>query len=170
MNTLKADALANGGESFFKWIQILLFHSGYQLTLSYRLSRAFLSLGVLGKLLAKIVKRISSFLFSCEISFHANIAPGFSIPHAIGIVIGDYVNIGSGVTLYQNTTLGQRSSSDDLPEYPNIGNGVTIYAGAQIIGAIHIGDESTIGTNAVVLSSCSEKAVMVGIPAKNVAS
>jgi serine O-acetyltransferase len=48
---------------------------------------------------------------------------------------------------------------------PCIGNGVYIGAGAKVIGAITIGDNVTIGANAVVLKDVPDNHVAVGVPA-----
>jgi serine O-acetyltransferase len=46
-----------------------------------------------------------------------------------------------------------------------IGNRVDIGAGAKILGEIRIGDDSSIGANAVVLTDVPEGSIAVGIPA-----
>ena len=43
---------------------------------------------------------------------------------------------------------------------------MTIGAGAVILGGVHIGNNATIGANAVVLCDIPEDAIAVGVPAK----
>ena len=52
--------------------------------------------------------------------------------------------------------------------HPTISDSVVIGSGAQVLGPVTIGKFAKIGANAVVTKDVPEKAVMVGIPAKNV--
>ncbi len=94
----------------------------------------------------------------------ARIGPGLLLPHPVGIVVGDDVEIGDNATIYQHVTLGQRGARDQ--SYPVIGHNVVIYAGAVIIGNITIGDGAVIGANAVVTGDVPAGATAVGIPAR----
>lgn len=85
-------------------------------------------------------------------------------PHPIGIVIGEGVNIGYNCTIYQNVTIGLKSSSDK--NYPRIGNNVKVYANSIIIGDIEIGDNCIIGASTVVTQSIPPNSVVAGIPGK----
>ncbi|WP_008310301.1 serine O-acetyltransferase [Leptolyngbya sp. PCC 6406] len=59
-------------------------------------------------------------------------------------------------------TLGHKDRSGR----PQIGNNVRVTAGAKVLGNIHIGDNVTIGANAVVVKDVPENCVVVGIPAR----
>jgi len=72
-------------------------------------------------------------------------------------VIGDRVNIGSGVTI------GGRSG---LYEVPVVEADVEIGSGAKILGPIRIGRGAVIGANAVVISDVAERHVVAGVPAR----
>ena len=58
----------------------------------------------------------------------------------------------------------------NVKRHPTIGNNVVIGSGAQILGPILIGNNSRIGTNAVVLKNVPENHTFVGIPARKVES
>ncbi|MGL6177263.1 MAG: serine O-acetyltransferase [Vibrionaceae bacterium] len=88
--------------------------------------------------------------FNCEISECAQLDESVIFPHPIGIVIGEYVRIGKNVTILQNVTIGSVHPSSPMPK---IGNNVHIFAGAKVLGDIEIGDDVTIGANAVVTKS-----------------
>ena len=75
--------------------------------------------------------------------------------------IGDDVVIRNGVTIGLRRT-GVRGS-------PKIGNRVDIGAGAKILGPITVGDDTTIGANAVVLEDVPPNSIAIGIPAKAIA-
>jgi serine O-acetyltransferase len=53
-----------------------------------------------------------------------------------------------------------------VKRHPTIGNNVTLGAGAKIIGAITIGDNSAVGANAVVTKSVPANSVAVGANAR----
>lgn len=109
--------------------------------------------------------------YGCYLSPDAQIAPGLSLPHPTGIVIGEGVVIGAGCTIYQQVTLGGRRLGDQARgAYPTVGDDVVIYAGAKLIGATAIGCAAVIGANAVVLQDVPAHCTAVGNPARIVAS
>jgi serine O-acetyltransferase len=76
--------------------------------------------------------------------------------------------VGDDVTIYQGVTLGG-TSLDPVKRHPTVGNRVTIGAGAKVLGAITIGDDSRIGANAVVVKSVPPNSVVVGVPGQIIA-
>jgi serine O-acetyltransferase len=85
------------------------------------------------------------------------------IDHATGVVIGETAEVGDDVMIYHGVTLGG-SGNDTGKRHPTIGDRVTIGAGAKVLGAIKIGDDSRIGANAVVVKEVPSSAVVVGVP------
>jgi serine O-acetyltransferase len=163
MGTLIVDMRANSG--FRDALGILpayLLSPAFRVLLRYRLLRR-LSGDPLGRLVAKLLWLANTGL-GVYISPSARLGAGIRLPHPTSIVIGDRVVIGAGTTIYQNVTIG-RKTSDDV-HYPVIGKGVTLYAGAILIGDISVGDGASVGANAVVLSDIPAGAIAVGIPAK----
>jgi serine O-acetyltransferase len=79
------------------------------------------------------------------------------------VVIGETAEIGADVTLYHGVTLGGTSLAKGK-RHPTIGDRVVIGAGAKVLGAITIGDDSRIGANAVVVKSVPANSVVVGVP------
>jgi|TARA_Y100000994_G_C15335278_1_gene294101 serine O-acetyltransferase len=92
----------------------------------------------------------------------------------MGVVIGETSEIGENVTIYHMVTLGgiapSINSNDqrNIKRHPTIKDGAVIGSGAQVLGPITVGKFAKIGANAVVTKDVPDKAVMVGIPAKNV--
>ncbi|HIC89165.1 MAG TPA: serine O-acetyltransferase [Anaerolineae bacterium] len=116
-------------------------------------------------LLARFVSHISRWLTGIEIHPGAKIGPGFFIDHGMGTVIGETAEIGEGVTLYHNVTLGGVSWRKGK-RHPTVGDHVVIGAGAQILGPITIGDHTRIGANSVVVKDVPSNSVVVGVPGR----
>lgn len=105
--------------------------------------------------------------FGLYISRDAEIKPGLSLPHPIGVVIGQGVKIGENVVIYQHVTLGGARRGDwKANNYPTIGDGTVIFSGAVIVGKINIGKNCVIGANAVVTKDIPDNATAVGVPAR----
>jgi len=125
-------------------------------------------------LIARIISQFSRFLTGIEIHPKAKIGKNLFIDHGMGVVIGETSEIGDNVTIYHMATLGgiapSINSNDqrNIKRHPTIGDEAVIGSGAQVLGPITVGRCAKIGANAVVTKDVPEKAVMVGIPAKNV--
>ena len=107
-----------------------------------------------------IVKR------SCDISYSAEIGKRLTMPHPIGIVIGEGVEVKDDVVIFQQVTLGSHGKKNQENRYPVIENGVKIYTGAKIIGGITLGENSIVGANAVVNINVPANSIVVGIPGR----
>jgi serine O-acetyltransferase len=115
------------------------------------------------RLVARWLSQISRALTGIEIHPAAVIGPGFFIDHGMGVVIGETSEIGADVTLYHGVTLGG-TSLEKGKRHPTIGDRVVVGAGAKVLGAITIGEDSRIGANAVVVHSVPSNSVVVGVP------
>jgi serine O-acetyltransferase len=74
-------------------------------------------------------------------------------------------SIGHHAVIYQQVTIGAKSVQHDHVGRPRIGNHVFIASGARVIGDIELGDNCTVGANAVVTRSAGSNLVLTGIPA-----
>jgi serine O-acetyltransferase len=125
-------------------------------------------------LFARIISQFSRFLTGIEIHPGAKIGKNLFIDHGMGVVIGETSEIGDNVTIYHMATLGgiapSINSNDqrNIKRHPTIKDEVVIGSGAQVLGPVTVGRCAKIGANAVITKDVPEKAVMVGIPAKNV--
>ena len=125
-------------------------------------------------LIARIISQFSRFLTGIEIHPRAKIGKNLFIDHGMGVVIGETSEIGNNVTIYHMVTLGgiapSINSNDqrNVKRHPTIEDEVVIGSGAQVLGPVTVGCCAKIGANAVITKDVPEKAVMVGIPAKNV--
>ena len=125
-------------------------------------------------LIARIISQFSRFLTGIEIHPKAKIGRNLFIDHGMGVVIGETSEIGDNVTIYHMVTLGGISPSinsneqREIKRHPTLMDNVVVGSGAQILGPVIVGKNAKIGANAVVTKNVPEKAVIVGIPAKNV--
>lgn len=115
------------------------------------------------KFLARCLSQMARGLTGIEIHPGAKIGPGLFIDHGMGVVIGETAEIGADVTLYHGVTLGG-TSLEKGKRHPTIGDRVVIGAGAKVLGAITVGNDSRIGANAVVVKSVPPNSVVVGVP------
>jgi serine O-acetyltransferase len=113
--------------------------------------------------LARWFSQVMRALTGIEIHPGAKIGPGFFIDHGMGVVIGETAEVGNFVTLYHGVTLGGTSLNKGK-RHPTLGDNVVVGAGAKILGAITIGENSRIGANAVVVKPVPPNSVVVGVP------
>jgi serine O-acetyltransferase len=120
------------------------------------------------KTLARWLAQVMRLFTGIEIHPGATIGPRFFIDHGMGVVIGETAEVGADVTLYHGVTLGGTTLNHGK-RHPTLGDRVVVGAGAKILGAITIGDDTRVGANAVVVKSVPANAVVVGVPGQNIA-
>ena len=127
------------------------------------------------KFLSRLIMHFARIFTGIEIHPAAKIGSNFFMDHGLGIVIGETTEIGENVTIYQGVTLGgiMPSVESDLQRnqkrHPTVGNNVIIGSGAQILGAINIGDDARIGANSVVSRDVPANVTVAGVPAREFA-
>lgn len=158
-----------GGASGFKaGLRAYRLVPGFRFMFWLRLAAATHGAGGLNKLLhmvARLMHKHYKFKFGLSIPWQTEIGPGFYIGHHGGIVVNEAARIGRNCNISHGVTIGQVNRGR-RKGVPTIGDGVYIGPGAAIIGAVHVGDGSAIGANAVVTSDLCINAVAVGIPAR----
>ena len=142
-------------------LEILLCYPGLHAIWGHRLSHWLWAHKL--RLLARWLSQLLRGLTGIEIHPGAKIGPGFFIDHGMGVVIGETAEVGENVTLYHGVTLGGTSLNKGK-RHPTLGENVVVGAGAKILGAITIGENSRIGANAVVVKSAPPNSVVVGVP------
>ena len=153
-------------------LSLVLTYPGVKAVFFHRIAN-FFSVAKLD-LIARIISQFSRFLTGFEIHPGAKIGKNLFIDHGMGVVIGETSDIGDNVTIYHMATLGgiapSINSNDqrNIKRHPTIEDEVVIGSGAQVLGPVTVGRCAKIGANAVITKDVPEKAVMVGIPAKNV--
>ena len=153
-------------------LSLILTYPGVKAVFFHRLGN-FFSIAKFD-LIARIISQFSRFLTGIEIHPGAKIGKNLFIDHGMGVVIGETSEVGDNVTIYHMVTLGgiapsiNSNGQRNIKRHPTIEDDVVIGSGAQVLGPVRVGRCAKIGANAVITKDVQEKAIMVGIPARNV--
>ncbi|MCZ8517237.1 serine O-acetyltransferase [Paenibacillus filicis] len=145
------------------WFEVVFTYSGLHALWAHRVAHWFYKKK--RYTFARIISQVSRFMTGIEIHPGAVIGRRFFIDHGMGVVIGETCEIGDDVLLYHGVTLGG-TGKEKGKRHPTIGNNVVISAGAKVTGSFTVGDNSRIGTNAVVLGEVPPNSTVVGIPGR----
>ncbi|MCD7948670.1 MAG: serine O-acetyltransferase [Erysipelotrichaceae bacterium] len=119
------------------------------------------------KLIARFISQIARFLTGIEIHPGAQIGKRFFIDHGMGVVIGETTIIGDNCTLYQGVTLGGVGTGEHkVKRHPTLEDNVIVFAGAKILGAVTLGENSIVGASSVVRTDVPPNCTVVGVPAR----
>lgn len=114
--------------------------------------------------LYKLMKFFADSALGVELPCEAVIGQRFVIEHVGAIVVSGDAVFGDDCVIRQGVTVGLRHVNHRGS--PTIGHRVDIGAGAKLLGPIHIGDDVSIGANAVVLCDVPDGCTAVGVPAR----
>jgi serine O-acetyltransferase len=141
--------------------EILLTYGGVQALLVHRIAHAAHEAGVpMFPLALAYAGRITT---GVEILPAAKIGDALFIDHGAGVVIGETAQIGDNVTVYQGVTLGGTGFARGK-RHPTVDDDVVIGSGAKLLGPIHVGANSKIGANSVVIHDVPPNSTVVGNP------
>ncbi len=157
---LERDPAARSG------VEVVLFYPGFHARLAHRLANALYRRRV--PLIPRGIMHTARFFTGIEIHPGATIGPRFFIDHGMGVVIGETAEIGANVMLYQGVTLGG-TSTRRVKRHPTLRDNVVVGAGAKVIGAVEIGENSRVGAGSVVVTNVPPNATIVGVPGHIVA-
>ncbi|MCP9236177.1 serine O-acetyltransferase EpsC [Lewinella sp. JB7] len=150
-----AEAILAGDPAAANRTEVITTYPGFYALAVYRIAHVMHQLGV--GLVARMLSEIAHGKTGIEIHPGARIGHRFCIDHGTGIVIGETVEIGNGVKMYQGVTLGALSVKKEMARtkrHPTIEDNVVIYAGATILGGdTVIGAGSIIGGNTWIVKS-----------------
>ncbi|WP_341221450.1 serine acetyltransferase [Polaribacter atrinae] len=91
------------------------------------------------------------------------IGPGFYYVHPGFLCLNPDVRIGKNATVLPNVLIGRKTP--DVPATIVIGDNCYISTGVTILGQVQIGNNVTIGANAVVTKDIPDNCVVGGVPA-----
>ncbi len=150
-----AEAILAGDPAALSRVEVITTYPGFYALAVYRIAHRIHRLGV--PLLARMLSEIAHGNTGIEIHPGARIGDRCCIDHGTGVVIGETVEIGNDVKMYQGVTLGALSVKKEMARtkrHPTIEDRVIIYAGATILGGdTTIGAGSIIGGNTWIVKS-----------------
>ncbi|HAU07308.1 MAG TPA: serine acetyltransferase [Gammaproteobacteria bacterium] len=157
---IRQDYAAHGYDGFRAGFRVLLVYrfGQWRMAIKSRLLRAPLSV------IYRLCERHVRFKYGIELPYTVQLGQKVVFEHQHGIVIHGAAQIGDGCIIRQGVTIGNKTLLQPH-EAPQLGKRVNIGAGAKILGKIVIGDDVTIGANAVVIADVPAGAIVVGIPA-----
>ncbi len=149
---------------------VIFLYPTFHVMLFYKIGNIFWRYNF--KFFARLIMYFARIFTGIEIHPAAKIGRKFFMDHGLGIVIGETTEIGDNVTIYQGVTLGgilpsiESDAQRNQKRHPTIGNNVIIGSGAQILGAIKVGDNARIGANSVVSKHVKQNVTVAGVPAR----
>jgi serine O-acetyltransferase len=117
-----------------------------------------------GNLIAAATSLVLQAFYKGEPTLHLRspeIGPGFFTQHGYASSVGAY-RVGKHCSINQLVVIGWT----DRTRGPILGDNVSVKAGAKVLGPITIGDNVTVGANAVVTKDVPANCVVVGVPAR----
>lgn len=115
--------------------------------------------------LPKLVTLLIFLIYNSKIPYQAKIGKGTKFGYGgMGVVVHSKAVIGDNCSIGQQVTIG--GGNNHYPGLPKIGNNVRISKGAIVFGGITIGNNVTVGANAVVTKPVPDNAIVAGVPAK----
>src|SRR3954469_18788195 len=144
--------------------EVLTCYPGLHAIYVHKLARWFWLRGL--KWFGRFTSHLGRWLTGIEIHPGAKIGSCVFIDHGMGVVIGETAEVGDGCTIYQGVTLGGTSLTKGAKRHPTLGRNVVIGAGAKVLGGFTVGDNASVGSNAVVTKAVPPGATAVGIPAR----
>ena len=136
-------------------LTLLAAYKEYRTLYYYRLRRGNLVGAVLAVLFEIVYRGQAALYLSCS-----DIGPGLFIQHGFSTVIAAR-RIGRNCWINQQVTIGYKDGTVG----PVLGDNVVVCAGAKVIGPIRVGNDVTVGANAVVNKDVPDDCVVVGVPA-----
>jgi serine O-acetyltransferase len=150
-----ANAILAGDPASINLPEVIQSYPGFYAIAIHRFAHAFLKLDI--PAIPRILSEYAHRKTGIDINPGATIGRRFCMDHGTGIVIGETVEIGDDVKIYQGVTLGALSVQKELAQtkrHPTIHNNVVIYSGATILGGeTVVGENSVVGGNVWITKS-----------------
>jgi serine O-acetyltransferase len=156
-------------------LTVLFFNQGLWACAVYRLFRPlvvhrFKIVRRLAHVTSIFAKKWIEVFAGISLPAQCEIGPGLFISHFGGVVINPRTRVGRHCNLGHGITIGSggrgEKNGHDREGVPVIGDRVYIGPGACLFGPLEIGNDVSVGANAVVIQSLPDRAVAVGVPAR----
>jgi serine O-acetyltransferase len=158
----------NRSGKWWRWYGVW-FGDGFNIVATYRLNRcAYLALGPVWPAAMQATRPLAFLLrpwaSPCEIDYRADLGGGLRVLHpTLGAVVSAYTVAGRNLVLVGGNCIGARpgTSYGDL----TLGDDVTLGANAVVLGPVRVGARANIGAGAVVVDDVPDDATAIGVPA-----
>lgn len=124
-------------------------------------------------LIASLLRLINNIVFTVKIDSKTEIGASFLLFHSSYIYIGPNVKIGKNCRMSHQNTITPSAFYHPEANYfgkgPTIGDNLLLGCGASVVGDVVLGDNIKISINSTVDESFPDDAVLIGVPARNVA-
>ncbi|HEY9789624.1 MAG TPA: serine O-acetyltransferase [Candidatus Obscuribacterales bacterium] len=151
-------------------MEVLLCYPGLHAILVHRLSHRLWKGG--HTLAARFISQVSRSFTGIEIHPGATIGARVFIDHGMGVVVGETTVVGDDCVIYQGVTLGagaaarKGAQTRDTKRHPTLGKGVVVGSGAEIQGAITVGNYVQVASGSIVLKDVPDNSIVVGVPGR----
>lgn len=151
-------------------LEVVLCYPGFHALIFHKLAHSLWLSGM--RTLARFVSHMGRVFTGIEIHPGATIGRRVFIDHGMGVVIGETAVVGDDCVIYQGVTLGagaaarQGALSRDTKRHPTLGSSVIVGSGAEIQGAIVLGDNVRVASRSMVLKDVPANSVVVGVPGR----
>jgi len=129
----------------------------------FRLSTLFYQYRIL-RPLAYFLTLVNDLIAGVWIGPKVKVGPGLFFGHARGLVVNPETKIGKYCSILQRVTIG--GPNVVIGDYVEINSGVNIISNVRGKGFLRIGDNVIIGAGAVVVHDVQDCSVVVGVPAR----
>lgn len=152
------------------WLEVLLCYPGLHAIFFHRIAKGFYRSRMFTA--ARFLSHLGRMLTGIEIHPGATIGQRVMIDHGMGVVIGETAEVGDDCVLYQGVTLGagkearEGSMTRGVKRHPTLGKGVVVGSGAEIQGAVVVGDNVRVASGSIVLRDVPPDSIVVGVPGR----
>ena len=152
------------------WLEVLICYPGLHAIFIYRIANRFYRLKLYT--MARFISHVGRMLTGIEIHPGATIGRRVLIDHGMGVVVGETAELGDDCVLYQGVTLGagrearEGAATRGVKRHPTLGNGVIVGSGAEIQGAVVVGDNVRVASGSIVMRDVPPDSIVVGVPGR----
>ncbi len=121
---------------------------------------------------ARCLSQLGRWFTGIEIHPGATLGPRVFIDHGMGVVIGETAEVGENSVIYQGVTLGagaaarKGAETRGVKRHPTLGKNCVVGSGAEIQGAVTVGDNVQVASGSIVLKDVPSNSIVVGVPGR----
>ena len=151
-------------------LEVILCYPGFHVLIFHKFASRLWKAG--HRTPARFLSHLGRVFTGIEIHPGATIGRRVLIDHGMGVVIGETAVVGEDSIIYQGVTLGAGSAarqgalSRDTKRHPTLGSNVVVGSGAEIQGAIIVGDNVRVASGSIVLKDVPANSIVVGVPGR----